>query len=223
MNDARPPREIRAVIFDLDGVLIDSEHLWEKVRRAYVLAAGGTYHDAVTTDVMGMSAPEWSHYIVSRLGVARPARQISDDIVRELTSVYRATPPTYPGAVEAVRRIAARVPVAVASSSNRSLIDLFVEISGLGDTFATTVSSEEVGRGKPSPDVYLRAAEKLGIDPRACGAVEDSSNGIRAAHAAGCYVIALPNPEFPPAEDALALAGRRIRAIADLTPEMFGL
>ncbi len=222
MTDVRPPRELRAVIFDLDGVLIDSEHLWEKVRRAYVLAAGGTYHDAVTTDVMGMSAPEWSRYIATRLGVARPARQISDDIVRELADVYRATPPTYPGAVEAVRRIAACVPVAVASSSNRSLIDLFLEISGLGDVFSATVSSEEVGRGKPSPDVYLRAARELGVDPRACGAVEDSGNGIRAAHAAGCYVIALPNPAFPPAPDALALASREIGAIAELTPEMFG-
>lgn len=214
---------VSAVIFDMDGVLIDSEQIWERVRREYVPETGGTYSEEITNAVMGMSAPEWSEYLRAEAGVKRTAQQINDDVVARIAASYRSQLPLFPGTLRAVRRIAELVPIAVASSSNRTLIDLVLKLAGLADAFAATVSAEEVGRGKPAPDVYLRAAEKLGVSATACGAVEDSSNGIRAAHAAGCYVVALPHPQFPPSPDALALADVTLSGISAVSPETFGL
>jgi HAD superfamily hydrolase (TIGR01509 family) len=216
-------RTIAAVIFDMDGVLIDSEDIWERVRRAYIPLHGGTYKEEITNAVMGMSALEWSEYLRVTTGLNRTAKQINDDIVELLAASYRTELPVFPGAVEAVRRLAEHVPLAIASSSSRSLIDLVIRLAGLEDAFTTTVSAEEVRGGKPLPDVYLRAAEKLGFPANACGAVEDSSNGIRAAQAAGCYVVALPHPRFPVAPDALALADITLSGIASVTPAVFGL
>ena len=215
-------RTIRAVIFDMDGVLIDSEKIWERVRREYVPAHGGTYSDDITGAVMGMSAPEWSEYLRVHAHVKRTAAQINDDVVGLIAASYRSHLPAFPNVAAIVRRMAERVPLAVASSSNRSLIDLVLRLAHLEDAFVATVSAEEVARGKPAPDVYLAAADKLGFEATSCGAVEDSSNGIRAAHAAGCYVVALPHPQFPPSADALALADITLDGIGRLTPETFG-
>jgi len=212
---------VDAVIFDLDGVLIDSEGVWERVRERYVREAGGTYTPQATRDIMGMSAAEWSRYIRTRLGVARPEARINADVVAAVAAVYRAHLPLVPGAREAVRRVRARVPVAIASSSNRELIDLFVELADLAGAFAVTVSADEVARGKPAPDVYLRAAALLGLAAERCGAVEDSGNGIRAAHAAGAFVVAIPTRDFPPAPDALALARRVLPDLDALSLESF--
>jgi HAD superfamily hydrolase (TIGR01509 family) len=214
---------ISAVIFDMDGVLIDSENIWERVRREYVPAHGGTYSENITGDVMGMSAPEWAEYLRAHAGVRRTAQQINDDVVGLVEASYRTQLPLFPGTISVIRRLAERVPLAVASSSNRTLIDLVLRLANLADAFVATVSSEEVGRGKPAPDVYLRAAEKLGFPATACGAVEDSSNGIRAAHAAGCFVVALPHPQFPPSADALALADVTLPGIASVSATTFGL
>ena len=128
--------------------------------------------------------------------------------------------PLIDGAVDAVRRLAARYPLGLASSSNRPLIDAVLLVAGLTPFFAATVSSEEVPRGKPSPDVYLEAARRLGVDARRCAAVEDSHGGIRSAKAAGMRVIAIPNPSYPPDDEALAQADVTIRALAELTPEL---
>jgi HAD superfamily hydrolase (TIGR01509 family) len=197
---------IGAVIFDLDGVLIDSEHIWEEVRRALVLAHDRTYPPDATRAVMGMSAPEWSHYIRVELGVDLPEPEINAAVVAGVGAAYRRDLPLMPGAVECVRRLAAARPLAVASSSNRSLIEQALVSAGIRDDFRAVVSAEEVPRGKPAPDVYLRAAALLGVVPERCAAVEDSSNGLRSAHAAKMRVIAIPNRDFPPAPDALALA-----------------
>jgi HAD superfamily hydrolase (TIGR01509 family) len=216
-------RSISAVIFDMDGVLIDSEHIWERVRREYVPQHGGTYTENITGDVMGMSAPEWAEYLRTKAGVKRTAQQINDDVVGLVEASYRTQLPLFPGTISVIRRLAEHMPLAVASSSNRTLIDLVLRLANLEKSFVATVSSEEVGRGKPAPDVYLRAAEKLGFPATACGAVEDSSNGIRAAHAAGCYVVALPHPQFPPSQDALALADVTLPGIASVSAATFGL
>jgi len=210
-----------AVIFDLDGVLIDSEAIWERARREFSAAHGGTYTDRATSDIMGMSAPEWSHYIATQLGVALPERAIDDGVVALVAAEYRRRLPLFAGAADAVRRLARRVPLGLASSSNRSLIELVLELAGLSDCFAATVSSEEVGRGKPAPDVYLRAAELLGFEPSRCAAIEDSGNGIRSARAAGMYVVAIPNREYPPAPEALRLAGAVVASVADLEAALF--
>jgi HAD superfamily hydrolase (TIGR01509 family) len=214
---------IEAVVFDLDGVIVDSEQVWDEVREEYVHETGGTYTDDSARDMMGMSSPEWSQYMAESLHVPGTPEEINAAIVERMLERYGEAPPLIPGAVEAVRRIAAWVPLAIASSSNRELIDVVLRVSGLSGDFAATVSSEEVPRGKPSPDVYLEAARRLGADPAQCGAVEDSHNGIRSAKAAGMRVVAVPNPHYPPDDDALSLADVVVPAIGDLQVEHFAV
>lgn len=211
---------IKAVVFDLDGVLIESEQLWDEVRREVVREMGGRWKDGATRAMQGMSSPEWSRYVREELGVNLPAGRIADAVVGRLRERYRRELPLLPGAVDAVRRMAARGPLAMASSSNRELIDDFVVASGLGDVFRVTVSSEEVARGKPAPDVYVEAARRLGVPPTECAAVEDSANGILSALAAGMAVVAIPNREFPPPADVLEKAGAVIADLAALRPEL---
>jgi HAD superfamily hydrolase (TIGR01509 family) len=210
---------IAAVIFDLDGVLVDSEHVWDDARRALAAEGGGRWHDRASRDMMGMSSPEWSRYMHDVIGLADPPEEISAEVVRRLEEIYRERLPLLPGAVEAVERLAERWPLGLASSSNRELIDLVLELSGLGDRFRVTVSSEEVARGKPAPDVYLEAARRLGLEPGSCAAVEDSENGILSAKAAGMRVFAIPNPDYPPPDDSLAAAGDVLASLDELTPE----
>jgi HAD superfamily hydrolase (TIGR01509 family) len=197
---------IGAVVFDLDGVILETEEVWDEVRGRYAVERGGRYDEEAQRAMMGMSAPEWSRYMADGLGVPGTPEEISADIVRLMEARYREQLPLIPGAREAVERLAARWPLGLASSSNRPLIDAALELAGLDRFFMATVSSEEVPRGKPAPDVYLEAARRLCVEPDRCVAVEDSHTGIRSAKAAGMRVIAIPNPSFPPDPDALALA-----------------
>jgi HAD superfamily hydrolase (TIGR01509 family) len=209
-----------AVIFDLDGVLLDSEQRCNEAKEALVREAGGTWRDEAPEVMMGMSSPEWSAYLRADLGVPLELAAINREVVRRMQDGYRAGLPLLPGSEVAARALAARWPLGLASSSNREVIDLFLELSGFGDAFRVTVSSEEVERGKPAPDVYLRTAEKLGVDPARAVAIEDSSNGIRAGAAAGMPVIAVPNPHYPPAADALALAAVTVDGVGEVTPAL---
>ena len=197
---------IEAVVFDLDGVLIQSEEVWDAVRERYVRERGGRYDDAVQRAMMGMSAPEWSAFLAADAGVPGTPEQINADVVERMLEAYARNLPLLPGAVEVVRRMAAAFPLALASSSNRAIFEEVLDLAGIADFFAATVSSEEVARGKPAPDVYLEAARRLGVAPERCVAVEDSHSGIRSAHAAGMRVIAIPNASYPPDAEALALA-----------------
>jgi len=207
-------------VFDLDGVLLDSEQVWDAARRRYVEESGGRWVEEATPTMMGMSSPEWSAYLRDRLGVRRDPEDINADVVALVLDAYREHLPLLPGAVAAVERLALRWPLGLASSSNRPLIDAVLADSGLDRHFAVTVSSEEVARGKPAPDVYLAAVARLGAEPARCTAVEDSSNGLRAAAAAGLRVVAVPNPHYPPAPDALALADAVARDLGALTPAL---
>lgn len=210
---------IEAVVFDLDGVIIDTEEVWEEVRRAYVAEYGREFLPDSQTRMMGMSTGEWSTHLSADVGVPRTPEQVAADVLGRMAERYREALPLIPGSVDAVRRMAARFPVALASSSARILIDQVLETAGLTDTFRVTLSTEEVPRGKPAPDVYLAAAERLGLAPEVCAAVEDSSNGLRSAGAAGLAVVAVPHGVYPPAADALALAGLVIDDLDDLTVE----
>jgi HAD superfamily hydrolase (TIGR01509 family) len=210
---------IDAVIFDLDGVLLDSESAWLAVKRDVVEEWGGRWKEEATRAMLGMSAPEWSAYMRDDLGVERAAEEIDAEVVKRLLVGYRTRLPLLPGAVEAVERLAERWPLGLASSSNLEVIEVVMEDGGLGRHFRTWVSSEEVARGKPAPDVFLEAARRLEVDPAACAAVEDSHNGILAADAAGMAVLALPNHEFAPGEEALATARRVLRSLDELTVE----
>ena len=210
---------IDAVIFDLDGVLLDSEAAWRDAKRAVVDEWGGMWKDEATRAMLGMSAPEWSAYMRDDLAVERAAEEIDAEVVKRLLQGYQARLPLLPGAVEAVERLAARWPLGLASSSNLEVIEVVMDAGGFARFFRTWVSSEEVARGKPAPDVFLEAARRLGIEPAACGAVEDSHNGILAADAAAMTVVALPNHEFPPGDDALASADLVLGSLDELTVE----
>lgn len=211
---------IAAVVFDMDGVIVDSEQVWDDVREQYVVETGGTYTQSATRDMMGMSSVEWSRYMADVLGVPGTPEEINAAIVERMLARYGEAPPLIPGAVDAVRGCAERWPLAVASSSNPELIQVVLDAAGLHDVIPVVVSSQEVPRGKPSPDVYLEAARRLGADPGDCVAVEDSHNGIRSAKAAGMRVVAIPNPHFPPDEEALAHADVVLRSIRELTVEV---
>ena len=211
---------IEAAIFDLDGLLIDSEEVWDAVREEYVGEHGRPYTAEVQRAMMGMSSAEWSRYLHESVGISDEPAVINDEIVRRMQVAYAQHLPLVAGAVEAVQRVATRFPLALASSSNRPLIDEVLELSGLAPSFRATVSSEEVGRGKPAPDVYLEAANRLGFVPDRCAAIEDSHAGIRSAHAAGMRVIVVPNASYPPGDDALALADVLLASLEELTPEV---
>ena len=210
---------IEAVVFDLDGVIVDSEQVWDAAREAVARERGGRWHEQAQQDMMGMSSTEWSRYMHDVIGLQNPPEEISAEVVRRLEATYREELPLIDGAPEAIARLAQRWPLAVASSSNRPIIDLVLELSGLDRFFRVTVSSEEVQHGKPSPDVYLEAALRLGVDPEHTVAVEDSHNGILAAKAGGMRVVAIPNGRYPPGEGALAEADVVLEDISELTPE----
>ena len=209
---------IAAVVFDLDGVLLQSEEVWDSVRERYVRERGGRYDEQVQRAMMGMSAPEWSAFLATEAGVPGTPEQINADVVDLMLEAYRRELPLLPGAVDVVRRLAGRFPLGLASSSNRAIFEEVLRLAGLADAFEATVSSEEVARGKPAPDVYVEAARRLGVAPERCAAVEDSHAGIRSAHAAGMRVIAIPNASYPPDAEALALADLVVDALEDLTP-----
>jgi HAD superfamily hydrolase (TIGR01509 family) len=210
---------IEAVVFDLDGVLLDTEELWDEARRQIAEERGGRWRPDAQRAMMGMSSPEWSQYMYDVIGVPDPPERISEEVVERLVELYRRQLPLVDGAIEAVRRIGARWPLGIASSSNRPLIDLFLELTGTRDLFRATVSSEEVARGKPAPDVYLEAATRLEVAPERCTAIEDSENGIRSAASAGMSVVAIPNRVFPPSPEALSLADVVLESLAELTPD----
>jgi HAD superfamily hydrolase (TIGR01509 family) len=211
---------IEAVVFDMDGVLISSEEVWDEVRERYVAERGGRYDAEVQRAMMGMSSNEWSRYLHETAGVSDEPQAINDEVVRRMLAAYRDHLPLIEGAQDAVPRLAVRYRLAVASSSNRPLIDTVLDVAGLTQYFAATVSSEEVAHGKPAPDVYLEAARRLDVDPQRCAAIEDSHGGIRSAKAAGMRVIALPNPSYPPDEESLAQADVVLGSLDELTPEL---
>jgi HAD superfamily hydrolase (TIGR01509 family) len=210
---------IEAVVFDLDGVLVQSEELWDAARRELAEAHGIDWPDGATDAMMGMSSREWSRYVHDEVGVPDPPEEINRKVLEWVEERYRADLPWIPGAVEAVRRMGERFPLGLATSSNREIVGLVVEVGGFEDLLRVTVSSEEVERGKPAPDVYLEAARRMGVAPARAAAVEDSTNGLLAAHAAGMRVIAIPNDAHPPAEKGLAVADLVLDSIAELRPE----
>ena len=208
---------LAAVIFDLDGVLIDSEPVWEQVRRGFVQERRGRWPADAQTRLLGMSTAEWARYLSADLGVGLSADEVADMVIDRMAARYADSLPLIPGADDALRRLSAKWPLALASSSPRTLIDSVLAAAGWAELFDATVSTDEVSRGKPAPDVYLEAAGRLGRIASACVAVEDSSNGLRSAAAAGVLVIAIPRPQYPPAPDALKLAALVLTRLADLT------
>ena len=183
-------------MLDLDGVLIEGEEVWDDVRQGLVRERGGRWTPQAHVEMMGMSSPEWSRYMAERLGLPMEPEAINAETVARVVARYSQELPLVDGAVEVVRALAGRWPLGLASSANRPIIELVLDHSRLAGCFRTIVSSEEVARGKPAPDVYLEAAARLGVAPAGCAAVEDSANGLRAAAAAGMWVVAVLNRWF---------------------------
>ena len=209
--------EVAAVAFDLDGVLIESEQTWDEARRAVVIDAGGHWGAGATRDMMGMSAPEWSRYMHDTLGVPLSDADIDERVVQRVLDAYARDLPVLAGATTAVARLGARWPLALASSSNRVVIEAALRGLHLDHAFRVVVSSEEVPHGKPAPDVYLAAAQQLGVPADQMVAVEDSANGIRSAVSAGMRVVAIPNTEFPPPASVLSMASVVLASLDELT------
>jgi HAD superfamily hydrolase (TIGR01509 family) len=205
-----------AVIFDLDGLLLESEQVWNASKRRLTKERGGRWRPEAEHEMLGMSSPEWSRYMHEELAVPLEPAEISREVVRLMIESYERELPLLPGAGEAVRRIAERWPLGLASSSNREIIDTVLRRTGWAELFAVTVSSEEVERGKPAPDVYLEATRRLGVAAERCIAVEDSNAGIRSAVAAGMGVVAIPNQAYAPEPDVLARANVVVDSLHEL-------
>lgn len=209
---------VEAVIFDLDGLLLESEQVWDAAKRRLVRERGGRWTDEASHRMLGMSSPEWAAYMRDGLGVPLSVDDISAEVVRIMAELYARQLPILPGAAEAVGRLAEHWPLGLASSSNREVIGLVLERTDWSGQFTAAVSSEEVPRGKPAPDVYLEATRRLGGAPERCVAVEDSAPGIHSAAEAGLAVIAVPNAGYPPGPDALRRAAVVLGSLHDLTP-----
>jgi HAD superfamily hydrolase (TIGR01509 family) len=169
---------------------------------------------------MGMSTPEWARYLSEDLGVGLPPDEVAAEVTDRMAASYRERIPFLPGAVEAVRRLEARWPLGLASSAPAVLIETVLKSAGLRDCFQVTMSTEQVPHGKPAPDIYLAVTARLSVAPSSCAAVEDSSNGLRSAAAAGLHVIAIPHPQYPPDPDALAASTLVLATLAELTPDV---
>jgi HAD superfamily hydrolase (TIGR01509 family) len=214
---------LNAVIFDLDGVLLESEQVWSAAKRELAREHGGVWSEAAEREMLGMSSVEWSRCMHDQLGVPLEPSEISAAVVELVARRYREELPLIAGADQAVRALAARLPLGLASSSNRQIIDLVLELTGWAPLFSATVSSEEVAHGKPAPDVYLEAVRRLGVTPASCAAVEDSGAGIRSALAAGLLVVAIPNRAYPPDAETLRQAALVLDSLSQLDAAIAGL
>ena len=204
------------VIFDLDGTLVESEQIWRDVRRDFVIKHGGRWHDGAQATMIGMRTAEWARYIHDDLGVALDAKVIIEDVVTGVIARLSSGIPLLPGAQAALERLAGAFTLGLATSANSAVAKTVLAKTGWDKFFAIVVSADEVARGKPAPDVYVRAVELLNADATRTAAVEDSANGIRSAHAARLAVVAIPNHEFPPDESALSLASCVLPTLDDL-------
>jgi HAD superfamily hydrolase (TIGR01509 family) len=208
------------VVFDMDGVIVDSEPLWVRARKELVRRANGRWIPEAETAMMGISSDRWSAYMRDNLALNMTSAQIRDDVIRRMVELYRNDVPLIAGAREAVEAIGRLWRVGIASGSDRVLLDTVLSSSGLAGYFAATVSGEDVAEGKPSPQIYEEACRRLGANPRACVAIEDSGTGIASALAAGMKVIAVPRPGFVPEADILGRATLVLPALTDLDPDV---
>jgi HAD superfamily hydrolase (TIGR01509 family) len=192
------------VVFDLDGTLVETEQIWRDVRREFVVEHGGAWRDDAPATMIGMRTSEWAGYIHDDLGVKLRPEEIARGVVANVVERLRDVP-VLPGAEAALARLASLFRLGLATSAALPVAQAILARTGWRKFFAVVVSADEVARGKPAPDVYLRALDMLGRPARAVG-VEDSANGIRAARAAGIPVIAIPNREFVPDRASLGLA-----------------
>ncbi|MGH7763056.1 MAG: HAD family hydrolase [Candidatus Dormibacteraceae bacterium] len=211
---------VKAVLFDLDGVLIDSEPVWERVRRDFVERRGGHWSSELQTMMQGVNTATWAAALSQQLGGDDAPAILAEQVIAAMASSYRRVLPRIEGAAAAVRKLSGRFRLGLASGSPRSLIVLALQLTELTERFEVFLSADEVDRGRPSPDPYLELARRLALPPSQCVAVEDSANGLWSAIAAGMRVIAIPRGDHVPDEATLASAAAVLRDISGLTPSL---
>lgn len=211
---------IQAVIFDMDGVLIDSEVIWEEERIEYARVRNKQWDSSHQMAIMGSTSQEWAAGMKRIMALEESVEAIIAEMLRRMTTRYEQHLPVIPGAVEAVQRMASRYKIGLASGSARPIIENVLKLTGLDQLFSVVVSGDEMQHGKPAPDIYFEAARQLGVAPEHCAGIEDSGNGIRALKAAGIRAIAIPQPQFMPKAEVLALADVRLEKIDQLTFEV---
>ena len=212
---------IKAVIFDMDGLLVDSEPVWDRARKSMADGAGKAWTADDHKALMGVSTAEWADYMIERLDLDMTPEEVVDEVVGRMIAMYREGVPYLPGAIDAVDLAGARYRTALASGSHPALIEAVMADDAMRGKFEIIVSGDEVARGKPAPDVYLETARRLGLEPEECVCLEDSGNGIRAGSNAGMRVIAVPDARFHPAGDAAAVAHVVLGSLTELTPAHF--
>ena len=211
---------ILAVVFDLDGILVETEEYWDRARREFVAAHGGDWTDEDQHAVMGNNSRQWAQYIQERFSVPLSVDEIESGVIDRMLALYRERMPVLPGAIATVRELAPLAALGVASSSPLRLIHFVLDELGIREYFKAAVSSDEVQAGKPAPDVYLLACARLEVPPELAVAFEDSSNGILSAHNAGLHVIAIPNRRFPPSPESLKVADFVLPSLQSFRPDM---
>jgi HAD superfamily hydrolase (TIGR01509 family) len=209
-----------AIIFDLDGVIVESEQVWDRVRRRFVEKHGGTWREDSSRHMMGLSTRAWARYLTADLGVTLPEEEVAKQVIEEMKRDYGHSLPLVRGAVPVVRELATNWRLAVASGSPMSLIEAVLDAGSIRGEFQVLVSTDEVVAGKPAPDVYIETARRLKVRVERCVVVEDSSNGIKSAATAGARVIAIPNSAHPPDHETLSLAAFVLADISSLTAEV---
>jgi HAD superfamily hydrolase (TIGR01509 family) len=202
---AEPAPSLGAVLFDMDGLLVESESTWYAVECAVTARLGGTWTPEHQRACLGSSLPNLAAYIVRLTGATVSEAGVAQEVLDEMITRLRAQPVHWqPGAQALLTEVhAAGVPTALVSASYRPLVDAVLE--GVGaQLFDVTVAGDEVGRTKPDPEPYLTAAEALGVLPRSCVVLEDSANGARAGLAAGCHTVLVPSlPSVTPPPGAV--------------------
>ena len=211
---------IKAVIFDMDGILIDSEPYWNEARRIMAAGAGIEWNSDDHKAVMGVSTTQWVSYMTSRLKLDMAPAEVEAHIVGQMESLYQERIPYLPGAREAVALASDNYPTGLASGSPRILVDAVTNDDAMRGRFREIISSDEVANGKPAPDVYLEACRRLGCSPEHCICIEDSGSGIQAGKKAGMKVIAVPDSRFAPAKDKLDLADIVLCSLTEFSMEV---
>jgi HAD superfamily hydrolase (TIGR01509 family) len=209
---------LQAVIFDMDGLLVDSEPCWDAARKAWAAERGVDWGPDDHRACMGVSTLAWAEYMIGRLALDLAPEEVIARVVGRMRDIYSRGIPYKPGAVEAVARAAAVGPVGLASGSEKSLIAMMLADAPMAGKFAAVVCTDDMPAGKPAPDVYLECARQLRVDPARCVCLEDSGAGIESGKAAGMKVVAVPDSRFPPRPEALALADVVLTSLEEFDP-----
>lgn len=210
---------IEAIIFDMDGLLIDSEPCWDEARRIMAATAGVAWNKDDHKAVMGVSTNEWVEYMIKRLALDMPAAEVEETIIATMRDLYNERIPFLPGAEQAVTLAAKSYPLGLASGSPQRLIDTVTGSPSLRDKFRVILSGDQFLHGKPAPDIYLAAARALGVKPEHCVCLEDSGNGILAGANAGMKVIAVPDKRFMPSKEKLKRADVILGSLTEFSHE----